>query len=74
MAYRMLTVARTRIAGLRRPLSWLTLMAVLAGAFCLAGPASATAQHSAAAARATGTAAARATGTAAARATGTAAA
>lgn len=57
MAVRMLTVARTRIAGLRHMLSWLALTAVLAGAFCLAGPASATAQRSPAPVRASGTAA-----------------
>jgi feruloyl esterase len=50
------------MAGLRRPLSWLALTAVAAAALCLAGPASATAQHSTAAARA-----AQATGTAAAQ-------
>ncbi len=65
MADRMLTVARTRIPGLRRALSWLGLVAVLAAAFCLAGPASATAQRGTAAARASGTAA---TGAAAAQA------
>src|SRR5580692_6090494 len=61
MANRMLTVARTRITGLRRALSWLGLVAVLAGAFCLAGPASATAQRGTAATRAGGTAATPAT-------------
>jgi hypothetical protein len=61
MANRMLTVARTRITGLRRALSCLGLVAVLAGAFCLAGPASATAQRGTAATRAGGTAATAAT-------------
>lgn len=70
MADRMLTVARTRIAGLRHNLTCLTLTAVLAGAFCLAGPASATAQHGTAATQASGTAATQASGTAAARADG----
>ena len=49
MADRMRTAARTRSTGLRRALSWLGLVAVLAGAFCLAGPALATAQRGAAA-------------------------
>ena len=65
MADRMRTAARTRSTGLRRALSWLGLVAVLAGAFCLAGPASATTQRGAAATRAGGTSA---TGAAAAQA------
>lgn len=51
MADRMLTAARTRMAGLKRPLSWLALTAVAAAAVCLAGPASATAQRTAATAQ-----------------------
>ena len=52
MADRMRTAARTRSTGLRRALSWPGLVAVLAAAFCLAGPALATAQRGAAATRA----------------------
>ncbi len=72
MANRMLTVARTRIAGRRHKLTWLALTAVLAGAFCLAGPASATAQHSTATTQPS-TAAAGAGGTGGAQAARTAA-
>jgi feruloyl esterase len=52
MADPTLTVARTLLAGLKRPLSWLALAAVAAGPVGLAAPASATAQRSVTATRA----------------------
>lgn len=58
MADRILTVARSCRAGLKRPASWLALLAIVAGSAGLAGPASAAAQ------RGTATSAARAAATA----------
>jgi Tannase and feruloyl esterase len=58
MADQILTVARTRMAGLKRPLSWLALSAVVAGSVGLAGPAAA--QRSTVAVHAGSTAAPRA--------------
>lgn len=49
MADRFLTAARARIGGPGRPLAWLALTALAAGAVCLAGPAPATAARGAAA-------------------------
>jgi feruloyl esterase len=56
MADRFLTVARTRIGGLKRPMAWLALTVLAAGAVGLAGPASATAEHGTAAKAAAATA------------------
>jgi Tannase and feruloyl esterase len=58
MADQILTVARTRMAGLKRPLSWLALSAVVAGSVGVAGPAAA--QRGTVAVHAGSTAAARA--------------
>lgn len=61
MPAQILSVARTRLAGLKRPVTWLALLALAAGSVALAGPASASPARSAGAARAGGPAAARST-------------